>query len=206
MLYKNDQGSHFTGNKGRNDSQYLLKGSLACNGAVLIWHSSHRFHIFDMATGIRFKKDHLNSTALISTYDAKENYYFHMDAACYSWLKRWRVEGFKPRVLTKEKKKIAELPIIFDSIKGEIAAHITANKKEAKPDQVDESPMSNLFDQLFKNEAAENCSEQVKVEEEVKGDPIQGVHDASLSIILAKMSTEAQTTSFKLRQLGDKLL
>ena len=114
VLFKNDGETPFIGKASRTDEHYLMKGSIACNGAVLIWHSMHRWHMFDVVTGTRFKKEHMNSTSLISTYDAKDNYYFHMDAACYSWLKRWKISGFKPRVLGSKIKKMVELPVVFD--------------------------------------------------------------------------------------------
>ena len=40
----------------------------------------------------------------------------------------------------------------------------------------------------------------------MKGEPVEGIHENVISVILAKMSTEAQTTCFKLRQLGDNSL
>jgi hypothetical protein len=52
-------------------------------------------HIFDTVTGIRRKKEHYNSTNLISCYDPSSNYYYQMDAACYSWLKRFQLSGYK---------------------------------------------------------------------------------------------------------------
>ena len=89
-LYKDEQLTKpFTGSKKKQHDKYMRNGSIACNGQTLVWHSNHSLHVFDLSTGQRIKKDRLNSTALISTYDAKENYYYHMDAACYSWLKRW---------------------------------------------------------------------------------------------------------------------
>ena len=93
----------------------MKKGSIACNGQVLIWHSNHNWHVFDMSTGVRVYKEHMNSTALISTYDPKENKYYHMDAACYSWLKRWCINGFKPRVIKKEVKELPDLPVVLDA-------------------------------------------------------------------------------------------
>lgn len=206
-LLKNEDGDNFVTKRGHNDSRYLLKGSMACNGAVLIWHSSHRWHMFDVVTGIRFKKEHLNSTGLISTYCAKDNAYFHMDAACYSWLKKWKVTGFEPRVIGTKVKKMIELPVVLDSLKGQITAKIEANKEEKKSEEgPGDSTMTNLFDQLLKDSDAEDCTALVKQPEEVKGEPIDGIHEATLSIILAKMSTEAQTAIFKLGQLGDKKL
>ena len=71
----------------------------------------------------------MNSTALISTYDPKENKYYHMDAACYSWLKRWSVNGFKPRVIKKEVKELPDLPVVLDAQKAEFLHQISEEKK-----------------------------------------------------------------------------
>ena len=82
-LYKDDSNNYFKGSRKTHDGGYLSRGSIACNGSVLLWHSSHYMHVFDCATGIRKKKEHYNSTALISTYCTKTNYYFHMDGIYY---------------------------------------------------------------------------------------------------------------------------
>jgi len=66
-LYKNEAKEAFHGSRSKNN--YLKRGSIACNGQTLVWFSNHRLHIFNLSTGIRAKKEHLNSTALISTYD-----------------------------------------------------------------------------------------------------------------------------------------
>lgn len=128
QLYKDEQRQNpFTGS--RRKEGYMKKGSIVCNGQVLIWHSNHNWHVFDCSTGVRIRKDHMNSTALVSAYDAKENWYYHMDAACYSWLKKWRVSGFKPRVLTKVVKEHPDLPPVLDSIKGDILLFLTEEQK-----------------------------------------------------------------------------
>ena len=57
-----------------------------------------------------------------------------MDAACYSWLKRCKVNGFKPRVLKKEAKELPDLPIVFDTSKSEILAQIEEEKKKENPE------------------------------------------------------------------------
>ena len=72
-------------------------------------------HVFDCGTGVRRKKEHYNSTSLISTYCTRSNYYFHMDAACYSWLKKFKLSGFKPRDLTKkDMKELPDLPVALE--------------------------------------------------------------------------------------------
>ena len=81
-------------------------------------------HCFNMSTGVRRRKEHLNSTALISTYDRTDNYYYHMDAACYSWIKRFNLAGYKARVIKKEVKELPDLPIVFDTHKSEMLAQI----------------------------------------------------------------------------------
>ena len=56
-----------------------------------------------------------------------------MDAACYSWLKRCKVVGFKPRVLEKVTKDLPDLPIVFDTYKSEILAQIKEEEKKDVP-------------------------------------------------------------------------
>lgn len=124
VLKKNAEGDLYRGCKAKQKDKggHLTRGSMACNGEVLLWWSAHYFHVYEMSTGIRKKKEHCNSTAFVTTYDAKENWYYYMDAACYSWLKRCKIAGFKPRVLTKEVKELPDLPIVFDTVKGELLA------------------------------------------------------------------------------------
>ena len=71
-------------------------------------------------------------------------------------------------------------------------------KKEEEEEKNKESPLANLFDELLKDADAKDCSELVKKVEEVKGEPIEGIHDVTFSILLSKMSTEAQTVLHKL--------
>ena len=96
-LYKSE-GEYYKGSKKNIEKGgHLARGSIACNGELLIFWTAHYFHVYEMSTGMRKKKDHVNSTSFITVYDAKENWYYYMDAACYSWLKRCRINGFKPR-------------------------------------------------------------------------------------------------------------
>ena len=89
-------------------------------------------------------------------------------------------------------KKMVEIPIVLDEAKGQVTAKIESGKqqKEAEEESKD-TPMTNLFDQLLKDESCVDCSGLLKKEEEVKGEPIDGLHDITFSIILSKMSTEA---------------
>ena len=44
-----------------------------------------------------------------------------MDAACYSWLKKFKISGFKPRVLgEKEAKSLPDVPVVLEKMKKEI--------------------------------------------------------------------------------------
>ena len=149
---KNSDGTTFKGSKKNYDYGYLGQGgSIACNGQTLLFHSNHYIHCFDLSTGIRRRKEHINSTALISTYDPSDNYYYHMDAACYSWLKRFNLSGYKPRVIKKEVKELPDLPIVFDSHKSEMLQAITEEKKarEKLEEQQEPEPYNgHLFEQL----------------------------------------------------------
>jgi len=66
----------------------------------------------------------VNSTAFITCYDKKENWFYFMDCACYSWLKRVKISGFKPEVVKKVDNKLPDLPLVFETHKGAILAQI----------------------------------------------------------------------------------
>ena len=134
-LYKDSEQNYYKGSKKQKDlGGHLARGSIACNNDVLLWWSAHYFHVYDCSNGQRKKKEHCNSTSYITVYDPKENWYYYMDAACYSWLKRCKVNGFKPRVLKKEAKELPDLPIVFDTSKSEILAQIEEEKKKENPE------------------------------------------------------------------------
>ena len=158
---------------------HLCRGSLACNGETLIWFARHWFHVFDVETGVRRRKDNVSSTGMISCYDAKENWYYYMDAACYSWLKKFHVSGFTPRVIKKEAKELPDLPIVFDQPKSEILAQIKAaeekaneerkngENEEAKKPKKDDKPRNDLFELISKQdeEALYNWTPETDLEE-----------------------------------------
>jgi len=92
-----------------------------------------------------------------------------MDAACYSWLKRCKIVGFKPRVLEKVVKDLPDLPIVFDTYKSEILDQIKEEEKkdvpapeegkeEAEEEKKEEAkhkkkdPRTDLFDLLSKQD------------------------------------------------------
>ena len=64
-------------------------------------------------------------------YDHKENLFYYMDIACYSWLKTVKIDGFKPYSPKKKDKKtkLPALPILFDTIKGQFLASITEQRE-----------------------------------------------------------------------------
>jgi hypothetical protein len=98
-----------------------------CNGAVLVWCSRNSWHVFDLSTGIRIKKEKYNSSPYPSCYCTKENQWFNFDCASYATLFAWKCEGYKARVIgKKEEVKVGDLPIILDSVKGEILSSIEA--------------------------------------------------------------------------------
>ena len=193
---------------------------MACNGSVLLWWSAHNFHVYDLSNGVRNKKEHINSTSMVSCYDAKEMWYYYMDAACYSWLKRRKIEGFKPRSLTKEVKELPDLPIVFDTHKSEIIAQIAAEKKkdepeneeekkeEKKEDETNRMPRTDLFEMLAKQDeqVLDHYISPKEEEKKRKTEPIANISEISQAIIFSKMSTDAQAMSFKVKNLGDKKL
>ena len=158
-----------------------------------------------MATGIRKRKEHVNSTSYITVYDAKEQWYYYMDAACYSWLKRCKIQGFKPRVLTKEVKDLPDLPIVYDTHKSEILAQIEAEKKKGEPEEEEEKeahkkrqeekkmPRNDLFELLAKQDeqALDHYIGTPEEEKKDKPEPIENICEISQAIIFSKMSTDA---------------
>ena len=224
VLYKNAQMEPYRGCKGKQKEKggHLARGSMACNQEVLIWWSAHYFHVYEYATGIRKRKEHVNSTSYITFYDAKENWYYFMDAACYSWLKRCKIAGFKPRVLTKQEKDLPDLPIVLDGLKGEILAQIKEeNKLEEKEDDSEEvknkrrqeeekkkQPRNDLFELLARQDEEELKQWEVPVMHKAPRttEPIANITEVSQAIILSKMGVEALSASFKVKSLGDKKL
>ena len=126
ILYKNDQMEYYRGCKAKKKEKggHLARGSIACNQETLLWWTAHNFHVYEYTTGIRKQKENVNSTSYISFYDARENWYYYMDAACYSWLKRCRIPGFKPRVPKTSAKELPDLPAVLTEPKAIILAQI----------------------------------------------------------------------------------
>ena len=217
-LYRNDQGAYYKGSKKNIDKGgHLARGSMACNQEVLLWWTAHNFHVYEYATGIRKKKEHVNSTSYITCWDSKEEWYYYMDAACYSWLKRCKVAGYKNRVLEKAAKELPDLPIVFDTYKSEILAQIKeeekkddpANEEEKKEDEEEKKeepkhkkkdPRTDLFDLLSKqdDELLDSFSPP-REERKRRTEPIANITEICQAIILSKMSTDAQQVSYKIR-------
>lgn len=129
-LYKNEDTYYSGSSKNIENGGQLARGSFICNESVLLWWSAHNFHCYDMNTGVRKFKQHVNSTAFITCWDHKEEWYYNMDAACYSWLKRVKIAGFKNRDTKKLKKDFPDLPIILDETKSEILKHIKLEQEK----------------------------------------------------------------------------
>lgn len=55
-----------------------------------------------------------------------------MDAACYSFLQRCKVDWFKPNSKNKSVSKLPALPFVFDGHKGRVLAHLEEEKKRLK--------------------------------------------------------------------------
>lgn len=80
-----------------------------------------------------------------------------MDCACYSWLKRVKISGFKPEVVKKVDNKLPDLPLVFETHKGAILAQI--QQEEKLNEQQEEAarykktdPRSDLFDLLMRQD------------------------------------------------------
>ena len=88
----------------------------------------------------------------------------------------------------------------------------TAEGEEAKEEpefkeQEKRDPRDDLFDLLSKQDVQELDAHQPQQEATKKTvEPIANINDVCLSIVLSKMSTEAQQASFKACALGDKKL
>ena len=205
VLLKNNNGQRFTGSRKQYERGYLSRGSIACNGSILLWHSANYMHVFDTVTGIRRKKEHYNSTNLISCYDPRSNYYFQMDSACYSWLKRFQLSGYKPLQPSKKlSKELPDLPIVFQTDKDGILARIAA-EKEARAEEQEPPPYSvPVFAQLARND--DSLALYKPPEEEKKRDlrSPEDISETCLALILSKMGCEAQMASYKISVLEKK--
>ena len=205
-LLKNSEGARFVGSrKVTGGGGYLARCSIACNGRVLLFHSAHNMHVFDMGTGVRTLKEHYNSTALISCYDTKLNSYFHMDAACYSWLKRFELAGFKPRDLSvKEVPELPVLPVIFDVPTKEILAQISEEKKIQEEEEAKVDYSANLYEQLFTQDASFDLFAPVNEERKRTTQSPENVHEISEALIYRQMGNAAQAADYKVSRLGGK--
>ena len=77
--------------------------------------------------GKRLLSDQVNSSALIMSYDSSDGYFYHSDVACYGWLYKLKITGFKePTKKPKGAKDdgLPELPIFFDKLKGSVLTRI----------------------------------------------------------------------------------
>ena len=100
-LYK-EEGKYYSGSKDTKErGGHLARGSMACNGQILLWRSACNIHVYDFSNGLRLEKNHETSTAWITYYDVKDKYFFALDCCSYSWLKQYTVEFFEPKNLNK---------------------------------------------------------------------------------------------------------
>lgn len=203
---KDEAGNKFKGSRKSFEGGYLSRGSIACNGSVLLFHSSHYMHVFDCATGVRKKKEHYNSTSLISTYCNRANLYFHMDAACYSWLKKFKISGFKPRDITlKEVKELPDLPPVLDTIKKNIIDQI-AEEQKSHEDDPEPAYQNQAMNQLFRQDAQfEFFKPQFEERKRTTMSP-DNIDDICTAIIFSKMAFEARTVQYKIFLLKEKRL
>ena len=92
--------------------------------------------VFCFATGELKWQHPIDDSNLIQTFDPVNNFFYNMDIACYGWLKRYKIKGFealKPGSKAKVKKKIPQLPLLFDETKGRFLESIKAVAKKEKP-------------------------------------------------------------------------
>ena len=164
-------------------------------------------HVFDCATGVRKKKEHYNSTSLISMYCTRSNFYFHMDAACYSWLKKFKLSGFKPRDLTaKEVKELPDCPVVLDKMKQDIVDQIAEEKKSHEEEQQPGPYQNHILHQLLKQDGQFDLYKPPQEEQKRTTMSPDNITDICSTIIFSKMSGEARTAQFKITQLKDKRL
>ena len=106
---------------------------MACNGTVLLLNTPERIHIFGMKDGKRIKTHGLSRHQ--RWFCSKKNLLFYSDYNNnYSYLRHYEVEGFKQKVVTAKKKRLPRLPIILDSIKGDILSELEdVPTKEREP-------------------------------------------------------------------------
>ena len=125
------EGEYYSGSKKTKDhGGHLARGSLAYDGHNLLWWSNNNFHVYNFATGMRIEK-RLNN-CYISVYDPIENWYYVTDVSSYGWLKRVKVSGFQVKAKDQTIMKIPDLPIVLDSHKGDIIAHLEDDRRRIK--------------------------------------------------------------------------
>lgn len=209
VLYKNDQMDYYKGcgSKQKEKGGHMARGSIACNQETLIWWSAHNKHVYEYSSGIRKEKEYCNSTSWITFYDAKENWFYNMDAACYSWLKRCRLPGFKPRVICKKEKELPDLPIVLDKLKGDILAQIKEeNTLPVKEDDSEEAKQNAKQAEAKKRQPRNDLFDLLSVQDEkamshwdvpelfkapITNEPIANISEVTQAIILSKMGVES---------------
>ena len=87
------EGATFRGSRYRNE--YIRRGSLACNGHILIWHSACRVFTFNVETGMRLNSEYIDDEST-STYDSKENKFYQFRTyQGASDFKHFEITGFR---------------------------------------------------------------------------------------------------------------
>ena len=76
ILYSNSSYDKFIGRRKSIDTSYLINGSIACNGELLVWRSRCKIHVFSLSSGIRLHKELIPNNPWISTYDLTDNYFY----------------------------------------------------------------------------------------------------------------------------------
>lgn len=61
-----------------------------------------------------------------------DNYFYYMDVSSYGYLDRFKIKGFKPKVLGEKTMKMPNLPIVLDQSKGLFLSSISAKKEAEK--------------------------------------------------------------------------
>lgn len=69
--------------------------SICSNGTQLVLMTPSKILIFNHEDGKNLLDENVSSSELIMTYDVSDGYFYHSDVACYGWLKRFKIRGFK---------------------------------------------------------------------------------------------------------------
>ena len=144
---------------------------------------------------------------MIGTYCLKSEFFFIMDTCSYSWLRRYKIKGFKNNLI-KKKKKMPKKVIVLDKLKSQILKEIEA-KKEKEPKT---KRKTNVINTVLKGRIFERMTPYViepdkdgNVPEEATLPPseVKDLSKTTATIILSYVGSSAYTSYKRAEQRID---